>query len=159
MLLCLVLGCGYQLERGVALPSGALAVRVAAVQNRTALADAGGLFEAALRDALSAQGRLSPEGGQAPMLEAELESVRSVPSAFGAAAAPAFRLEAALRLRLRDGAGAVVYEDEATGAEDYLSAVDVIGTEANRRAALRRLAATLAREAIEKMEMAARLGH
>jgi hypothetical protein len=62
-----------------------------------------------------------------------------------------------LRFRLREKTGTITYEDAATGAEDYLVGVDVLGTEANRRAALRRLATTLAREAVERMEIAARL--
>jgi hypothetical protein len=91
------------------------------------------------------------------MLEAALLTVRSVPSAFNAASAAAYRLEAELRVRLADAGGAVVYEDLQTGGEDYLAGIDVIGTEANRRAALHRLAAALAREAIDKMEVAERL--
>lgn len=150
-------GCGYQLARTGALPRGARAVRVAAVQNRTAQAEAGGLFGSALRDELTARGELAGEAGGAPLLEAELLALRNAPSAFGAATAPAFRVEADLRFKLREPTGAVSYEDAATGAEDYLVGVDVLGTEANRRAALRRLAVALAREAVERMEMAARI--
>ncbi|GAC1337344.1 MAG: hypothetical protein NVSMB23_03680 [Myxococcales bacterium] len=151
-----IAGCGYQLTRTGALPQGARAVRVAAVENRTAQAEAGGLFGRALRDELTARGELAAEGSGAPLLEAELAALRNAPSAFGAATAPAFRVEADLRFRLREQGG-VTYEDAATGAEDYLVGIDVLGTEANRRAALRRLAAALAREAVERMEVAARL--
>jgi hypothetical protein len=154
---CLLASCGYRLAQGGALPSGARAVRVAPVDNRTAYADAGGLFAAALRDELSARGKLSPEGAHVAVLEAALLGVRSLPSAFGAATAVAYRLEADMRVRLADAGGAVVYEDVQTGGEDYLAGIDVIGTEANRRAALHRLAAALAREAIDKMEVAERL--
>lgn len=154
----LLASCGYQLARGGALPSGALRLRVGAVENRTAQAEAGGVFAAALRDELSARGRLSEEGaGPSARLDAALLSVRSAPSAFGAASAAAYRLEADLRVRVSDAAGAVVYEDAQTGSEDYLAGIDVLGTEANRRAALRRLSAALARDAVDKMEVAERL--
>ena len=42
------------------------------------------------------------------------------------------------------------------GAEDYLAGVDVLGTEANRRAALRRLMRALAAEAVERYEVGQR---
>ena len=45
------------------------------------------------------------------------------------------------------------YTDTLGGSEDYLSGVDVLGTEANRRAALRRLARTVAREAVERYDV------
>jgi outer membrane lipopolysaccharide assembly protein LptE/RlpB len=150
-------GCGYQLARTGTLPRAARAVRVSAVDNRTAQAEAGGLFAAALRSELSARGELAGDGTEAPLLEIELAALRNAPSAFGAATAPAFRVEADLRFRLREQTGTIAYEDATTGAEDYLVGVDVLGTEANRRAALRRLATTLAREAVERMEIAARL--
>jgi outer membrane lipopolysaccharide assembly protein LptE/RlpB len=153
----LLASCGYQLSQGGALPSGARAVRVGPVDNRTAQAEAGGLFAAGLRDELSRRGKLSPEGARVAVLDATLLAIRSVPSAFGAATAAAYRLEADLRVRLTDAGGAVIYEDSQGAGEDYFAGIDVIGTEANRRAALRRLVATLARDAIDKMEIAARL--
>ena len=57
-------------------------------------------------------------------------------------------------LRIRAGD----YADAVTGGEDYLTGVDVLGTEANRRAALRRLARSLAIEAIQRYEVSERLG-
>jgi hypothetical protein len=69
-------------------------------------------------------------------------------SAEGGAAS--FRLDAELRLEAAD------YADTLAGGEDYLAGVDVLGTEANRRAALRRLMRTLAAEAVERYEVAQR---
>jgi hypothetical protein len=60
-------------------------------------------------------------------------------------------LDAELRVR------APAYEDAVVGGEDYLTGVDVLGTEANRRAALRRLARALAAEAIDRYEVNERL--
>jgi hypothetical protein len=60
-------------------------------------------------------------------------------------------LDAELRVRTP------AYEDAVVGGEDYLTGVDVLGTEANRRAALRRLARALAAEAIDRYEVNERL--
>jgi len=153
LLVSALCACGYQLAKpGEGKPE---AYRVGAFQNYTAQVEAGGLFGGALRDELAARGRLAPEGGAGPELAGELLALRSTPSALGGQGAAAFRLEADVRLRLRDSSG-VVYEDQATLAEDYLAGVDVLGTEANRRAALRRLARSLSRELVERMEVGAR---
>ena len=64
--------------------------------------------------------------------------------------AASYRIDAELRIRAGD------YADAVTGGEDYLTGVDVLGTEANRRAALRRLARALATEAIERYEVSER---
>jgi hypothetical protein len=54
-------------------------------------------------------------------------------------------------------AGNVSYEDRSTFGEDYLVGVDVLGTEANRRAALRRLAKAASRELMTRYEIAGRM--
>ena len=129
--------------------------KVARFENYTAQVEAGGVFAGALREELAARGRLAPEGGSGPEMTGELISLVSVPSALGAQGAAAFSLSATVRVRLRDESG-VVYEDQAGMGEDYLSGVDVLGTEANRRAALRRLARNISRELLERMSVAAR---
>jgi lipopolysaccharide assembly LptE-like protein len=148
-LLVVALACGYAPVRG----KPAQGLRVAAVRNDTAQAEAGGVFAAELRRELAGRGRLEPEGSSAPELAAELVALRSVPSGVGAeGGAASYRLDAELRVRTPD------YEDAVTGGEEYLTGVDVLGTEANRRAALRRLARTLAAEAIERYEVNERFG-
>ena len=143
------LGCGYAPVRG----RPAQGLRVAAVKNDTAQAEAGGIFAAELRRELSARGRLEPEGSAAPELRAELVALRTAPSGVGAeGGAASYRIDAELRLRAGD------YQDTVVGGEDYLTGVDVLGTEANRRAALRRVARALATEAIERYEVSERLG-
>jgi len=130
-------------------------VRVAKFENYTAQVEAGGVFAGALREELEARGRLATEGSSGPELTGELISLASVPSALNAQGASAFSLSATVRVRLRDATG-VVYEDQAGMGEDYLAGVDVLGTEANRRAALRRLAKNISRELVERMSVAAR---
>jgi len=143
----LCLACGYAPVRGAAAPR----IHVAAVRNDTAQAEAGGLFAQELRAELAGRGRLDSDGATGDELAAELVSIASVPTAAAADGALAFAVSAVLRVRI----GA--WEDTAAGSEDYASGVDVLGTEANRRAALRRLARTLARETIERYDVLRRL--
>jgi len=149
----LLAGCGYSLASGARLPGGGRALRVAPFANQTALAEAGGLFAGAARDTLAAHGRLASEGDErAAELTGELRAIHDSPSALGATGASAFHLDAEVLLRIRGPQG-TAYEDTARAGEDYLQGVDVLGTEANRRAALRRLADKLMREALERMEL------
>jgi len=126
-------------------------LRVSAVKNQTAQAEAGGIFAAELRGELAGRGRLASDSSQAPELSAELIALVAVPTVAGSEGASAFRLNATMIVRAGD------YADTVAGGEEYLAEVDVLGTEANRRAALRRLAHTLAREAIERYDVADRL--
>jgi hypothetical protein len=150
LLLLLAAGCGYTMARG-----GALPLRVSPFRNSTAQVEAGGLFASALREEVLARGRLSETEG--PTVQGELLAVRSAPSAISAAGAAAFRLDADLVLRVVEPAGAISYEDRGTFGEDYLVGVDVLGTEANRRAALRRLAKAASRELMQRYEVARRM--
>jgi hypothetical protein len=145
--LCALFACGYAPVRG----RTAAGLRVAPVRNETAQAEAGGIFAAELRRELAGRGMLEPDSSAAPELRADLRALRSVPSGVSAeGGAASFRLDAELRLEAAD------YADTLAGGEDYLAGVDVLGTEANRRAALRRLMRTLAAEAVERYEVAQR---
>jgi hypothetical protein len=141
-------GCGYAKVRRAS-PHGG--VRVAAVRNDTAQAEAGGFLATELRSELAGRGWLSSDGSSAPELQARIVALISVPTTAGAEGAAAYRINADLRVKIAD------YEDVVQGGEDYLGGVDVLGTEANRRAALRRLFRTLAREAVERYDVAQRL--
>jgi hypothetical protein len=149
-----LLACGYSFTHGGKLPGGAGTLAVEPVKNRTALAEVGGLFEGALKDELIARGQLAQSG---PALDLEVLAVRSSTSALSGGGAAAFRLDAELRARVRDVAGKDLYDDKTVLGEDYLAGEDVAETEANRRAALRRLARSAARELIERMAAAGRL--
>ena len=143
-----MLACGYAPVRGKTSPG----LRVGPVKNGTAQAEAGGIFAAELRNELAGRGRLEPDGSSAPELTAELLGLRNSPSGVGVeGGAASYRLDALLVLR------APGYEDTVGAGDDYLTGVDVLGTEANRRAALRRLARTIATEAIERYELTERL--
>ena len=154
--ICLSLGgCGYGFSNGGKLPKGAAGLRVAPVENRTAQPEVGGLFEGALREELLSRGQLA-EAGDAPRLDLEVFTLKAAPSSLNFSGAFTFRLDADLRTHLRDASGADVVVDQLTLGEDYLAGVDVLGTEANRRAALRRLARNAAREVITRMAAAGR---
>jgi hypothetical protein len=126
-------------------------VRVAAVRNDTAQAEAGGIFASAIRSELAGRARLDPDGSSSPELVLELLALRSIPTTSAGEGAASFRLDADLKLNVG------TWEDRVHGSEDYLAGMDVLGTEANRRAALRRLARTAAREAIDRYEISSRL--
>jgi hypothetical protein len=120
---------------------------VAPVRNDTAQAESSGLFAAELRAELSGRERLVGEASSAPELNAQIVSLISVPTSAGSEGAAAYRLNADLRVKIGD------YEDVVQLGEDYLAGIDVLGTEANRRAALRRLLRSAAREAIERYDV------
>ena len=144
-----MLACGYAPVRG----KPAQGLRVGPVKNGTAQAEAGGIFAAEFRRELAGRGRLEPDGSSAPELSAELLALGNNPSGVGAeGGAASYRLEGLLVVR------APGYADTVRGSEDYLIGIDVLGTEANRRAALRRLARTLAAEVIERYDVSVRLG-
>ena len=141
--LAVLAACGYAPVRrstgGVAVPP---------VRNATAQAEVAGWLQTELRSELSTRNKLDDRGAA---FEVELVNVRSYPSAMGAEGAAAWRVEAEARGR------APSFEDSAIGAADYLAGVDVPGTEANRRAALRRLMRDLARELVERYDVAQRM--
>lgn len=142
---CLFAACGY-----APVKRAQPALRVVEVRNDTALAEAGGIFAAELRTELAGRGRLD-ESETAPPLKTELISIRSLPTTAGTEGGSAFQVQVVM------AASATGWSDQMAGSEDYLAGIDVLGTEANRRAALRRLARSLAREAIERYDVAQRL--
>ena len=139
--------CGYAPVRG----QKARALRVAAVKNATAQAEAGGLFAAAVRSELAGRGQLDPDGAASPELVLEVLSLRSVPGGSAGEGAASFRVDAEIKVKVG------TWEDRVRSSEDYFSGIDVLGTEANRRAALRRVARTAAREAIDRYDVFERL--
>ena len=152
-LLCASLwACGYTVVRADAVPGGQ-ALRVAPFVNKTALAEAGGWCAQAARQALLTKGRLASESSTGPVLRGELKTLRSAASALGAGGVAALRVEVELGLRIEQDQ-ALLYADVATGGEDYPAGVDVTESEANRRAAIRRLVERVLGEAIERMQVA-----
>jgi hypothetical protein len=141
--------CGYHFTAGGApLPSGIRHVFVPVFANHTPEPNAEVVFTQAMREQL---GRAGSQGGQTS--EARLEGdLRSLSNYTGLSLTnvpngpPVYRIGASLRLRLLKGRELVAQAD-VDGSEDYLSAGgDILATEANRQAALARLAQSLTQD-------------
>ncbi len=153
LLVLAMAGCGYRFTAGGApLPDGIRDVFIPVVVNRTAEPALETVFTAALRDRAARSGTLGGTASAA-QIQGEILSVTAVPGQI----APngtllSYRVSAVLRVRLVKTAQTLATVD-VSGAEDYLSGLrpDVLTAEANRQAALRRLAATLASDAYERL--------
>ena len=148
-------GCGYHLTAaGAGFPQGIHKVFAPVIVNRTAEPGLEGTFTEALREQLARGGYLGGEGSEG-RLEGELLSVTATVAqlAPGTSGALTYRVSAVLRVRLfRDHT--LLAQTDVTGSEDYLPALrpDVLTTEANRQAAIRRLASALATDAVTRLQ-------
>ncbi len=154
---CAVGACGYQFVAGHPLPGGVHAIDVPLFSNASGDIGAEALFAGALRDELSLQGLLA-QGPPDAMIRGEITDIHSsaavvYPIDGGAGfALGTFRLEATLRVRLVRGKETLAQAD-VHGSEDYSRGVggDILGSEAGRRAAMRRLATGMARDALRRL--------
>ena len=137
-------GCGYGFAvGGPGLPAGVERVYVPVFENRSTEAEAGALFAEALAHALASAGHIG--GAEAPArVEGTVLSVDAAPAATGpdGRGVGIYRIAATVRLSLVDQ-GQVRCVREIEGAEDFLPTADLLGIEASRRQALRRLAERL----------------
>jgi hypothetical protein len=140
-------GCGYRFAvGGSGLPASAGKVHVPIFENRSGDPEAGALFAKALGDSLAARGlqggmdaRSRIEGvvvsvGAKPFLPHATRPDQLSPSLYA--------IEAVVRLTLVTD-GQVACSREIYLTDTYLPAADLLGLEANRGAALRRLAAAM----------------
>ena len=155
-LACLVQpGCGYRFTAGGAgFPQGIQKVFAPVIVNRTTEPGLEGVFTEALREQLSRGGHLGGEASEG-RLEGELLAVGGAVAqlAPGTSGALTYRVSATLRVRLFR-AGTLLAQTDVAGTEDYLPALrpDVLTTEANRQAAIRRLATALAADAVARLQ-------
>ena len=153
---CLVaLACGYHFTAaGAGFPQGIQKVFAPVIVNRTPEPGLEGVFTEALREQLARGGHLGGEGSEA-RLEGELLSVTALVAqlAPGTSSALTYRLSAVLRVRLYKDR-TLLAQIDVNGSEDYLPALrpDVLTTEANRQAAIRRLASALATDAVARLQ-------
>ncbi len=146
----LLSACRYQFVHPQGqLPTSGAQVWAPVFQNRTSEPGAEAFFTQAFREQLSRAGALGTSDAAAT-LEGTLESVSGTPLIASAGKLPSYRLSATLSLKLSEG-GAQKATARVDGTEDYLSGADVLLTEANRQAALRRLAEVLARDGFEQL--------
>ena len=144
------LGCGYRFTApGGPLPSGIKSVRAPLFDNTTQESGAEVLFTQALRDQLSRAGTLG-DGNTEPHVRGVVLYIAGGPLVSSPNRLPNYRLSATARLTLVSKGKDLVGTD-ISGAEDYPPGADVLLTEANRAAALRRLAETMMREGYERL--------
>jgi len=147
-------GCGYGFTAsGAPLPQGIRHVFAPVIVNRTTEPGLEGVFTEALREQLARSGRLGGENSEG-RLEGELLAVwaGTAQLAPGSSGPLTYRVSATLRVRLfREHT--LLATTDLSGSEDYLPALraDVLTTEANRQAAIRRLAASLAADAVARL--------
>ncbi len=143
-------GCGYRFRAPASdLPSGVTAVHVPVFANATSEPGAEGFFTQALREQYLRAGRLGGEGSVG-RIEGTLLSVASGPLVSSPGRLPNYRFQATVRLVLFKDSVAV-NTVQVSGGEDYPAGADVLSSETNRGAALRRLADTLMREGAERL--------
>lgn len=152
LLILLVLsGCGYRFTA----PNASLPVRSAHVPmfiNRTAEPGAEMAFTQAARDQLERAGRLGGPEAEG-VLEGTILAVSSGPflTAPALPRQPVFRMSATISLTLKKD-GVVVGGTTVAVSEEFPSGADVLLTESNRAAALRRVADAAIREGFERMQ-------
>lgn len=143
LLLC---ACGYRFTPGGGgLPGGAREVYAPVFVNRTAEPGLETLFTQAMREHLVRAG-VAGKASSPTQLIGELLSV------YGAPTLASYRLTALLSVRLvQNGTqvpnGSVVV----SGQEEYLAGRNILESDANRSAALRRLATSLTRDAYDRL--------
>ena len=156
LFLLVVCACGYRFTApGGALPEGVRAVRAPMFANNTGEPTAEILFTEAFREQLTRAGTLGGDNSLA-LVEGTLESIAGgailsgIDRTTGLTKLPTYRLSATVSLRLQKD-GRVLATTTVNGIEDYVSGADLLLTEANRSAALRRLAEQLMREGYERL--------
>lgn len=160
-------GCGYRFTpRGAGLPEGVRSVCAPVFSNNTAEPGLELLFTRSLRQELVRAGVLGGTGACEATLEGVVEGVGSAPTVVtepvfqgNTQLAPpqlaSYRASATVLLRLRRD-GRLLAETRVSGTEDFLPGTasvsgDVLEVEANRQAALYRLAETLMREGYDRL--------
>jgi hypothetical protein len=157
--------CGYRFTApGGPLPQGVKAAAVPMMSNVTPEPSAETLFTQALREQLQRAGTLGGDTADA-RIEGTLLSVSSGPMVTSPTGrGPTYRLTALINLKLIRN-GAVLADIQVAGDEDVQPGVnlpqgvppppgttsDVLLTEANRQAGLRRLADSMMREGYERL--------
>ncbi len=152
--LLLLTSCGYRFSApNASLPGGIKAARVPMFINRTAEPGVEMAFTQAARDQLDRAGRLGGPDAEA-VLEGTILAVSSGPflQAPSLPRQPVFRMSATLSMTLTKS-GVAVGGTTVSFTEEFPSGADVLLTESNRAAALRRIADAVVREGFERMQV------
>lgn len=144
-------GCGYHfVSKGAGLPEGVSGLCAPVFLNETAEPTLETLFTRFLRQELTRAGRLASGSSCPARIEGAVLAVWNSPTIAG----NYFRVYVTARLRLvKDGQQ--VNETVVSGTEDYLlGSGDILEAEANRQAALDRLAEVLMRDGYDRLASA-----
>ncbi len=142
--------CGYRFVRpGGDLPTGRSPIYVPVVTNATAEPGAESWVTQALRDEVNRAGLLGDASSEVTLV-GTLVSVSGEPMIASPGKLSSYRASASLALELRSK-GVAVSGTQLSASEEYPPGGDLLLTEANRSAALRRLAQVLARDAWERI--------
>lgn len=136
--------CGYRFSVGeAALPRGIGAVYVPVFENRSSEPEAGVIFAEALAETFARSGEAGGPSSPAKV-EGEIVSLVSSPAATqrDGRGVGVYRVRAKVRLRLLHQ-GALVCSREVEEGEDYLPSQTLLGLDASRRQAVRRLASRM----------------
>lgn len=151
LLCCLLSACGYRFTA----PNSALpVVQVPTFENKTAEPTLELIFTQAARDQLHRAGRLGGETADGT-LRGTVLTVTGGPfmTAPTLGRQPGMRLTISVAFTL-EKAGRALGNTVVTSSEEFPSGADVLLTESNREAALRRLADSVVREALERLQRA-----
>lgn len=155
--LLLLFGCGYRFTAGGApLPEGVRSVHVPVFTNRTSESGIEAIFTEQLRERCMRAGVLGGDASDA-RIEGEVRGVFGAPTILSNQGRLAsYRMYGNANLRLVKG-GRVLREVDVSAQEDYLPdrtagiEGDVLRTETNRSAAVRRLAEALMRDGYDRL--------
>jgi hypothetical protein len=145
--------CGYRFTAGGgALPQGIREVYAPVFANKTAEPGLETLFTQAMREQLVRAGVAGTSSSQAQLL-GEIQNVWGNPTVQTTSGTLAsYRLYAQVGMRLvNKGVSVPNAAITVVGQEEYLPGANVLESEANRAAALRRLASTLMQDAYDRL--------
>lgn len=151
VLLVATVGCGYRFQgTGRALPGGPRTLAIPVLENPTLEPELGSLLTAALRDQFARTSgiRLVRTEEAEAILRGRVLGFEADAVAFDPVGlALEYRATLSVGLTLTDPTGAVIYwaDPRVAGSDTYRAATDPLVTEANRREAIRRIAADLGR--------------
>lgn len=138
--------CGYRFTAGGGgLPGGIREVYAPVFINRTAEPGLETLFTQSMREQLV-------RAGVAGTASCEAQLIGELQSVFGAPTLASYRLTAQLSVRLvQNGVNVPNGTVVVSGQEEYLAGRNILESETNRAAALRRLAVSLTRDAYDRL--------
>lgn len=144
-------GCGYRFVAGASpLPEGIRTVSAPVFENRTPEPGLELLFTDSIRQQLIRSG-VAARGKADAEIRGEVREVTGAPTLLVPGASLAsYRMTVRARLKLMKGPN-IVSEVDVDGSEDYLPGSDVLESEANRMAALRRVADQIVRDGYERL--------